>query len=689
MQTQYWHHENAADCPQLGMRCRHRLIATLVAVWIALGSSALASASSPVGGDVDFGFYTNALNDHVTCLAVQTNGQILVGGQFTTVNGIFCGRVARLNSDGTFDSAYANGLAGANNVVMCAALQTNGKALIGGFFTAVNGVSRGYVARLNTDGALDTSFGNGVAGASAVVYSLAVQGDGKVLIGGTFTAVNGVARGCVARLNSDGSLDTAFGNGQAGANTTVYSITALSNGKMLIAGSFTNVNGTARGRIARLNSDGSLDTTFGNGLTGAGSSVSAVAAQGDGKVLIGGMFNSVNGTTRRRLARLNSDGSLDTAFLSGLAGPDNVVQCILLQPDGKILPAGDFSALNGVARGRIGRLLSDGTLDTTFGDNLAGADSTSLLAMALQSDGKVVIGGWFAHVNGESRPYLARLWGAAPVVPPDLPTTAAALDAGGQRVSSALYTVDGSVGMIGSAAAVGDAVLKAGFIGQLTEVTNLAVIAQPQAVNEGGTAQLAGVARLDDGTATTLAGGEIAWGTPALPVMTIATNGVATVTNVCATTAGTVAGAYLGMPGSGVLLVLDSSPDNFGLYAGDGLPDAWQSRYFGQNNPAGLASATNPSGRNNRYSYTADLDPTNPASLFQIVALSNQPPGRAVYFLPASTGRVYTLQYTTDLRSGPWTDVTPAGTRGNGGAFWLSDTNTVSPRFYRVNVQAP
>ncbi len=374
-------------------------------------------------GDVDtsFGNGLAGASNTVYAVAVQGDGKVLIGGFFTSVNGTTRGRIARLNSDGSVDTSFGNGLAGASSFVYAVAVQGDGKVLIGGQFTSVNGTTRGNIARLNSDGSLDTSFGNGLNGASSTVQAVAVQGDGKVLIGGSFTSVNGTTRGRIARLNSDGSLDTSFGNGLTGASGTVQAVAVQGDGKVLIGGSFTSVNGTTRGNIARLNSDGSLDTSFGNGLTGTSSTVQAVAVQGDGKVLIGGQFSTVNGTTRFRIARLNSDGSVDTSFGNGLAGANGIVNAVAVQGDGKVLIGGSFTSVNGTTRIRIARLNSDGSVDTSFGNGLTGTNN-SVRAAAVQGDGKALIGGDFTTVNGTNRGYIARL-ASTPTITSFAPTS--------------------------------------------------------------------------------------------------------------------------------------------------------------------------------------------------------------------------------------------------------------------------
>jgi hypothetical protein len=216
------------------------------------------------------------------------------------------------------------------------------------------------------------------------------------------------------------------------------------------------------------------------------------------------------------------------------------------------------------------------------------------------------------------------------------------------------------------------------------------VTGTPSQVNEGGTAQLAGQATMDDGTVTTLSGGEIAWAAPAFPIASISPAGAATSAIVWSNTQGKVAGAYMGVGAAGLVLVLESDPDNCGLYAGDKVPDCWQVQFFGVNNPDGVAGATNCTGQNNLYTYIADLDPKDPGSVLRIDGVSNQTPGRAVWFGATSTARVYRLLYATNLVGGVWTNLPETGwTEGLAGRTSISDTNTPAIRFYRVQVTAP
>ncbi|HEY0737772.1 MAG TPA: delta-60 repeat domain-containing protein [Herpetosiphonaceae bacterium] len=381
-------------------RCINReLLVVIITVLLLSTIGSQAAHAAVVTVDPTFTPGSGA-NDRVLTLAPQPDGKVLLGGAFTSVGGTARNRIARLNADGSLDISFNPGT-GANSTVWVLALQPDGKVLLGGDFWAVNGTARNGVARLNADGSLDTSF-NPNPSVNSFVNALALQPDGKVLVGGMFTSVGGTARTNIARLNADGSLDTSFDPG-TGVDSFVHALALQPDGKVLLGGAFTSVGGMARSRIARLNADGSLDISFN---PGANSTVRTLGVQPDGKVLLGGDFTSVGGTARSRIARLNADGSLDLAFNPG-AGANSAVYTLVLQPDGKILLGGMFSLVGGTARSRIARLNANGLLDTSF-DPGAGANST-VWALAPQADEKVLLGGAFTSVAGTARSRIARL----------------------------------------------------------------------------------------------------------------------------------------------------------------------------------------------------------------------------------------------------------------------------------------
>lgn len=339
----------------------------------------------------------------------QSNGKMVVAGSFTSYNGTAKNSLARLNSDGTLDTSLDSGT-GANESIYTITVKTNGKILTGGNFTSFNTTLIGRLAQLNTDGTIDTTFlnpGGFGSGSNQSISRMAVQPDGKILITGEFfSSYNGIATKRLARLNADGTLDTAFNTG-TGPGSSVYAITTQTDGKILIGGRFGNYNGVSRNGIARLNSDGKLDTTFSIG-TGVNNYIYSIAVQTDGKILISGLFTSYNGVTRNKFARLNTDGTLDTAFDTG-TGPDSVIYSIVTQTDGKIIIAGNFKNYKGIPKQCITRLNSDGTFDSSF--NLGISIDWNVDVVKIQPDGKLLISGTFVGFTGGNSPPpgLARL----------------------------------------------------------------------------------------------------------------------------------------------------------------------------------------------------------------------------------------------------------------------------------------
>ncbi|MBV9009413.1 MAG: hypothetical protein JO354_09655 [Verrucomicrobia bacterium] len=342
----------------------------------------------------------------VSAIAEQPDGKLIIGGQFDQINGVAHGNIARLNIDGTVDDAFGASVTGGTYTVNSVAVQSDGKILVGGDFTEVDGVACNYIARLNSDGSLDATFRPTIAGAGAVVlYSIAVEIDGKILLGGNFTVLNGVTRYGFARLNSDGSLDTTF-NRNSSATDTVFTILPLPTGEYLIGGNFTVVNGTQRNYVARLNADGSVDPLFDPG-TGPDNAVWTVAPSPGGKVLVGGRFSQVDGAARFRVARLNSDGTLDTTFVppSGdITNPEYNLWSLAVQSDGEVIVGGEFGGSTGPVR-CLERLKADGSLDNAF----TGDATNDVLALALTPDGKILLGGYFYGVDGIARTAIARI----------------------------------------------------------------------------------------------------------------------------------------------------------------------------------------------------------------------------------------------------------------------------------------
>ncbi len=361
-------------------------------------------------GTVDNTFTTGTGFDNaVWALKLQPDGKILAGGNFTNYNGTAATRMARLNADGTRDATFSVGT-GANQIIYALGLQSDGKIIIGGNFTAFNGTTPNRLVRVDNTGAVDATFNVG-AGANTIVDNIAVQPDGKILVVGNFTQYNGETVNRIVRLNTDGTRDASFNVGGTGAGSRVRTVQVLADNKILIGGAFTGYNGiTGIGCIALLTAAGELDATIASKISG---NVYTLVVQPDNKIVAGGEFYQYefsSGTISPRFARLNANGTKDNTFNEG-TGFSETVRLTAVQPDGKILVAGVFAEYFGQEARGIVRLNADGSRDNTFS---ASVSNSNLLAsypvdMTLQPDGKILLSGTFTVVNGDTVNGIVRL----------------------------------------------------------------------------------------------------------------------------------------------------------------------------------------------------------------------------------------------------------------------------------------
>lgn len=399
----------------------------------------------------------NAWASTANAMAVQTDGKILLGGKFNQYDGVTRKFITRLDPDGLLDTSFdaGNGITttlvnAANAEVRALALQPDGKILVGGHFTSFNGVARNHIMRLNTDGSLDTTFnpGSGMAVTNIAttswwvgVNAIKVLPDGRILAAGCFESFNGQPRSGIVRLNSDGSIDTGFAT-SAGATVFymdfVKSMVVRPDGKILLGGMFSKYAGVTVSNMVLLNENGSYNSPF---ATVEGR-VHRMDQQADGKILLAGYYSKVNGTNRGGIARVNADGSLDTTFVTGagISVSGGEAEFVKVLPDGKILISGDFDFYNGTKRGDIARLNSDGTLDlsfvTWFTESFYSMSAVEE-AHALP-DGKLLIAGAFKQISTASQfdqfsyvwqPHVARLFADGSLDAPQ-PASAFGVNAG-------------------------------------------------------------------------------------------------------------------------------------------------------------------------------------------------------------------------------------------------------------------
>ena len=299
-------------------------------------------------------------------VAVQSDDKVVVGTSatgpilFPPADSVF-----RLHVNGSREGSIVAGVLGWG-WARALQLQGNGKILAGGSFLKDDSTTptNNAVARLNADGSIDRGFNAGTflpIGFGPIVLSLAMESDDKILVGGTFTSINGMSRNGIARLNSDGSLDRSFfdSGSPQGCDGLVRAIAVQLDGKILIGGAFSKVHGVSRNHLARLLPGGALDASFTSPLP-SDANVNAIKLQIDGKIVVGtGSFVPRPGSGSSSLVRLLSDGSIDPNFDPG-TGPNGPVNDLVILPNGDIVIVGGFTAVNGIDRWLVARLKGDG-----------------------------------------------------------------------------------------------------------------------------------------------------------------------------------------------------------------------------------------------------------------------------------------------------------------------------------------
>ena len=400
---------------------------SVVLITVPLFLPLLLPESRGAPGEVDLSFDSSPLFSSNSWESVKSimplpGNQVLIGGLFDLVAGQPRTNLAKLNPDGSLDSSFLNGLTGPNGQVFALARDNSDRILVAGEFSTVNGISRANLARLNTNGTLDLSFLNAMSGPNYAVNAVALLQDGKMLIRGPFTEVNGVARPYFTQLNPDGSVDQGFATvfTRSGNQGYVSSFVVLPDGRLIVAGSFTAVNGIPCTNMARLHPNGSLDSTFVFGLVWTNEySVSWVTRLSDGRIVCdGGTYLYTGGGSQYLVClihQLKPDGALDPSFKTPalqLAGGS--VRSQLARQSGDFVLAGAFGrphAPEPTGIFHFAPFKADGSYDSSFLNGLAGPGYSPIDSLAQQADGKIYIGGMFETFNGVARLRIVRLTG--------------------------------------------------------------------------------------------------------------------------------------------------------------------------------------------------------------------------------------------------------------------------------------
>jgi len=350
-------------------------------------------SAGAIGGNITFdpSFIPPIHSASITQITVQPDGKILTNGTFINYDGIVGqDKVARLDTNGNRDTSFL--LDAPFTGTPSVALAPDGKIWVGGSFANYNGdANLGRLVRLNPNGTLDTSSNHVRPGNN--VSSIGVQPDGKVIIAGAFTNYDGVGTADkMARLNADGTHDTSF---VPAVLTLVSEIFIQPDGKILFSGNFTDFDGVATlDYLARLNADGSRDTSF---IPDVGFPVDGVEDVGflsDGRIVVVGSWDDYDGQANLDdIVVLNADGSRDTAF-SPVPFPTGLLNAVHIEANDTIFVGGNFTNYDGqAAHDSITRINPDGTRDTTFNPSVGAVAAVNDIARL--QDGRIALGGSF------------------------------------------------------------------------------------------------------------------------------------------------------------------------------------------------------------------------------------------------------------------------------------------------------
>ena len=343
----------------------------------------------------------------------QSDGKILVssyGGTYLNGNEYYVPAnskyqitLYRLNQDLSVDSSFSSSIKGGIEDII---EQQDGKILIVGSFTTASGYESKGIARLNRSGSLDPDFytNAGISASNSQIYTAIQQSDGKIVLGGSFTGYSGSAVNRIVRINLSGSIDPDFNIGTGFVGGDVRKIIQQSDGKLVIGGSFTAYNGVGANRIIRLNLSGSRDPDFSPG-TGFNSSVYAIYEQPDKKLMIGGLFTSYNGTgsvtpnTVARIVRLQPSGAIDTSYVCGVStDAGSWINDIQRDPYDRYILVGSFTQYSGSIAGRIAVTTNSGALDPNFksGVGFYSGYFTETNKSEITNDGNILVFGSFS-----------------------------------------------------------------------------------------------------------------------------------------------------------------------------------------------------------------------------------------------------------------------------------------------------
>jgi uncharacterized delta-60 repeat protein len=320
---------------------------------------------------------------------------MVIQGDIKLLSGAPSGSIIKITKDGIADPSF-NSLNGISGMSYDMDVQSDGKIILSGIFVDKDNHLK-LLIRINPDGTLDDSFkgrpneqSDGTTG-FGYLTCVKVLSDDKIVVSGSFSSFDQLERTRLVRLNSDGSLDTSF---SSALDFEPFRMWVQADNKILVFGN---------GKLIRLNNDGSIDNSF--VTVDFNSTITSVDFQSDNRIIAAGLFTQVNGTSVNKIVRMSTEGSVDTTFVGVPTFSIMDVQKIKVSPDDHIIAIGNLNS-------HVMRLAANGELDTTFqvGDGITfGHIVPNTNFVAIQTDGAVVVGGIFSSYQSNPCMSLVRI----------------------------------------------------------------------------------------------------------------------------------------------------------------------------------------------------------------------------------------------------------------------------------------
>ncbi|MFT3791094.1 MAG: Ig-like domain repeat protein [Rudaea sp.] len=370
-----------------------------IAGFLALMFAGLVAAQTPAPWPNPY------LNSGGSVLAVARlpGGGMVVGGDFSEVNGTRRSNIAKILADGSVDP---NWNPSADDSVTALAVDAGGNVYASGWFGNIGGQSRKYIAKLSGTGS-GTADANWNPSPDDWVTALAVDAGGNVYAGGQFSSIGGQSRSYIAKLSGTGS-GAADANWNPSPDNRLTALALDAGGNVYAGGYFSSIGGQSRSYIAKLSGTGS-GAADANWNASASDAVDALAVDASGNVYAGGNFGSIGGQSRSQIAKLSGTGS-GAADASWNPSASGSVFALAVDAGGNVYAGGAFTQIGGQSRSHIAKLSGTGSGAVDANWNPLADDW--LFALALDASGNVYAGGYFAHIGGQAHPGLA-------VLPPD------------------------------------------------------------------------------------------------------------------------------------------------------------------------------------------------------------------------------------------------------------------------------